>query len=98
MFSKSRITDFCQNIHGRINTQKETRRKDAFGIIDCSPLPGDHDLKSKFTDITVSSQDNLKSNWGNLRPYPFDNILYTILKLSLRVKIYFDDLTEILKA
>lgn len=67
--------------------KKKRGVKDAFGIIDGSPIPGDHDLLSKFTDNTVSSQENLKSNWGNLRPYTFDVILYRLLKLFLGAKI-----------
>lgn len=74
-----------------LTLEKKRGVKDAFGIIDAPPLPGDHYLKSKFTDSTVSSQENLKSNWGNLRPYSVDDILYRLLQLSLGAKIYYDD-------
>lgn len=74
-----------------LTLKKKRGVKYTFGIIDGPPLPGDHDLKSKFTDNTVSSQENLKSNWGNLSPYSFDNILYRLLTLSLRAKTYYDD-------
>lgn len=74
-----------------LTLKKKRGVKDAFGTIDGCLPPGDHDLKSRLRENTVFGQENLKSNWGNLRPYSFDDILYRILKLSLAAKMLYDD-------